>query len=223
MSARAIALDGDLRAVVIAGLLLSIAGPAAGQPERLGNGPVTVQPLAGPLDRTLDRLRTASVEAQWVGYEVPAPPGDRWMCDSNEWTRRQPPATTARLEPADLGLRLLSRRGRAPRPGTGLLARVRHRRRRPPGHLAHRGAAGRERADAGGTGPIARAPAGGRRAVGTGAARRRRSARRHHRPGPERRRPRTPAARRCSGWRSGLAPRRSGPSTTRWPAIPTPT
>ena len=100
MSARAIALDGGLRAVVIAGLLLAIAGPAAGQPERLGNGPVTVQPLAGPLDRTLDRLRTASVEAQWVGYEVPAPPGDRWMCDWNEWTRRQPPATTARLEPA---------------------------------------------------------------------------------------------------------------------------
>jgi hypothetical protein len=100
MRARAIALDGDLRAVVIAGLLLSIAGPAAGQPERLGNGPVTVQPLAGPLDRTLDRLRTASVDAQWVGYEVPAPPGDRWMCDWNEWTRRQPPATTARLEPA---------------------------------------------------------------------------------------------------------------------------
>ncbi len=100
MSARAIASDRGLRAVLSAGLLLAIAVPAASQPERLGNGPVAVQPLAGPLDRTLDRLRTGSVDAQWVGYEVPAPPGDRWMCDWNEWTRRQPPATTARLEPA---------------------------------------------------------------------------------------------------------------------------
>jgi hypothetical protein len=80
--------------------LTALAGTAAGQPERLANGTVTVQALAGPLERTIERLRLGSGEAQWVGYEVSTPPGDRWLCDWNEWNRRQPPATTARLEPA---------------------------------------------------------------------------------------------------------------------------
>ena len=82
-------------------LLTALAGVAAGQPARLGNGTVTTRALAGSLDQALERSKTASVDAHWLGYEIATAPGDRWMCDWNEWTRQQPPATSARLEPAD--------------------------------------------------------------------------------------------------------------------------
>jgi hypothetical protein len=89
------------RARVVARLALVAAvlapGPVGAQPERLGNGVVAVRPLAGPLQAVLD----APGALRWVGYEVLAPPGDRWMCDWTEWTRRQPAARSARLEPAD--------------------------------------------------------------------------------------------------------------------------
>jgi hypothetical protein len=80
---------------VTAGLLG--AADAAAQPERLGNGSVTTRALAGPLQAVLD----AAGPPRWVAYEVLAPPGDRWMCDWSDWTRRQPAAQSTRLEPAD--------------------------------------------------------------------------------------------------------------------------
>ena len=91
---------GALAALVI--LTAGIPAAAVAQPERLANGPVTVQPLTGSLERTLDRALTGAAEPQWVAYEVATPPGDRWLCDWNEWSRRQAPATTARLEPATI-------------------------------------------------------------------------------------------------------------------------
>lgn len=78
--------------------LTALAGVAAGQPARLGNGTVTTQALAGSLDQAIERARAAATDARWLGFEIATIPGDRWMCDSNEWTRRQPPATSARLE-----------------------------------------------------------------------------------------------------------------------------
>ena len=83
------------------GLLTVLTDVAAGQPARLGNGAVTARALSGPLDRALDQSRAASADAHWLAYEIPTAPGDRWMCDWNEWTRQQPAATSARLEPAD--------------------------------------------------------------------------------------------------------------------------
>jgi hypothetical protein len=79
-----------------------LCGPSAAlaQPERLGNGTVTTRALAGPLDGALERARSAA-EAHWVAYEIRTAPGDRWLCDWNEWARQQPQATSARLEPAD--------------------------------------------------------------------------------------------------------------------------
>jgi hypothetical protein len=79
-----------------------LGGPTAAlaQPERLANGTVTARALAGPLDGALDRARSAT-EALWVAYEIRTAPADRWLCDWNEWSRQQPPATSARLEPAD--------------------------------------------------------------------------------------------------------------------------
>jgi len=78
--------------------LTALAGVAAGQPARLGNGTVTTQALAGSLDQAIERARAAATDARWLGFEIATIPGDRWMCDANEWTRRQPPATSARLE-----------------------------------------------------------------------------------------------------------------------------
>ena len=91
-------------APVVAGVIgiLLLGGPSAAlaQPERLANGTVTTRALAGSLEAALDRARSAA-EAQWVAYEVRTAPGDRWWCDWNEWSRQQPPATSARLEPTD--------------------------------------------------------------------------------------------------------------------------
>jgi len=90
-------------AVTLAALTVVAAVPpaAVGQPARLGNGTVTTQVLSGSLDHAIERSRAASSEARWLGFEIATIPGDRWMCDWNEWTRQQPPATSARLEPAD--------------------------------------------------------------------------------------------------------------------------
>jgi hypothetical protein len=89
------------RVVTLAILLvvggLGAPGAAGAQPERLGNGPVTARALAGPLQAALD----VPGVPRWVGYEVLATPGDRWMCDWTEWARGQPPARATRLEPAD--------------------------------------------------------------------------------------------------------------------------
>jgi hypothetical protein len=74
---------------------------ASAQPARLGNGAVTTRVLAGPLDQAIERSRTAAAEARWLAFEIPTTPGDRWMCDWNEWHRQQPAATAARLEPAE--------------------------------------------------------------------------------------------------------------------------
>jgi hypothetical protein len=82
-------------------LLTVLAGVAAGQPARLGNGQVTTRALSGSLDQVLERSRAASADAHWLAYEIATAPGDRWMCDWNEWSRQQPPSTSARLEPAD--------------------------------------------------------------------------------------------------------------------------
>ena len=87
--------------LTVLALLTVLAGVAAGQPARLGNGTVTTRALSGPLDRALDQSRAGSADAHWLAYEIATAPGDRWMCDWNEWTRQQPPATSARLEPAD--------------------------------------------------------------------------------------------------------------------------
>jgi HEAT repeat protein len=90
---------------IVAGLLLTLAPGAAAtasaQPARLGNGTVTTRALAGPLDQAIERARTAAAEARWLAFEIATTPGDRWMCDWNEWTRQQPAATAARLEPAE--------------------------------------------------------------------------------------------------------------------------
>ncbi|MGE0362680.1 MAG: HEAT repeat domain-containing protein [Vicinamibacterales bacterium] len=93
-----------MRAATPALVLCLIAAPAgvAGQPARLGNGPVTTQALTGSLDQAIERARSAGGDARWLGFEIPTVPGDRWMCDWNEWTRQQPPATSARLEPAEM-------------------------------------------------------------------------------------------------------------------------
>lgn len=82
-------------------LALGMAASTAAQPARLGNGTVTTRASSGSLDEALERSRTASAEAHWTAYEVAAAPGDRWMCDWNEWSRKQAPATSVRLEPAD--------------------------------------------------------------------------------------------------------------------------
>jgi hypothetical protein len=85
---------------VIGALLLGGPAVALAQPERLANGTVTTRALADSLDAALERARSGA-EAQWVAYEIRTAPGDRWLCDWNEWARHQPPATSARLEPAD--------------------------------------------------------------------------------------------------------------------------
>ncbi|MGD9904047.1 MAG: HEAT repeat domain-containing protein [Vicinamibacterales bacterium] len=89
---------------LLAGLLLvtMLDGIAVGQPARLGNGTVTTRTLTGSLDQAIERARSAAIDARWVGFEIATVPGDRWMCDWNEWTRQQPPATSARLEPAEI-------------------------------------------------------------------------------------------------------------------------
>ncbi len=88
--------------LTVLALLTVLAGVAAGQPARLGNGTVTARALSGPLDRALDQSR-AGVGRRALARPTrfATAPGDRWMCDWNEWTRQQPPATSARLEPAD--------------------------------------------------------------------------------------------------------------------------
>jgi hypothetical protein len=92
----------DLQVCLSLALLITLPGAAAeAQPARLGNGTVTTQALAGSLDQAIERARAAATDARWIGFEIATVPGDRWMCDSNEWTRQQPPATSARLEPAD--------------------------------------------------------------------------------------------------------------------------
>jgi hypothetical protein len=102
MSARLLARGWGGALAALAILTAGLPAAALAQPERLANGPVTVQPLTGSLERTLDRIRTGAAEPQWAAYEVATPPGDRWLCDWNEWSRRQAPATTARLEPATI-------------------------------------------------------------------------------------------------------------------------
>lgn len=84
-----------------AALMAALPAVAAAQPERLGNGAVTSRVLAGSLDQAIERSRTATADAHWLAFEIATTPGDRWMCDWNEWTRQQPAATAARLEPAE--------------------------------------------------------------------------------------------------------------------------
>lgn len=88
-----------LQACLGLALLAVVANVATGQPARLGNGAVTPQALTGALDQAIERTRASATDPRWIGFEIATVPGDRWMCDSNEWTRRQPPATSARLEP----------------------------------------------------------------------------------------------------------------------------
>ena len=68
-------------AFVLAGLLL--ATPAAAQPPHVINGRVDAQPAGASLDGAVRSLITSTADVAWIGYSVPAAPGDRTFCWSD--------------------------------------------------------------------------------------------------------------------------------------------
>jgi hypothetical protein len=86
----------------MAALALAFTGSAGAQPALLTNGQVQVRALAGPLDRDMKAIVSATADVAWVGYDVPMVKGDRFMCDWNESMRSRPVPTSVKLEPPDV-------------------------------------------------------------------------------------------------------------------------
>jgi HEAT repeat protein len=92
-----------------AALLLTIAGgaaPAGAQPPRISNGRLTSQAAGSPLAGSFQTLVAAQPDVAWIGYSVPAAPGERTMCCSDGngsyYRNGSGPACcgTCRLEPS---------------------------------------------------------------------------------------------------------------------------
>ena len=110
-------------AAIIAVILGGAAGAAA-QPPPIDNAQVTSQPAGRPFAESVRALASKQADVTWIGYSVPAVPGDRTMCcfDSNQgccgscrldpsssgaMMSRPPAAGTVKLEGSDRLLVLL--------------------------------------------------------------------------------------------------------------------
>src|SRR4051812_22362265 len=76
-----------LRSLTFAlGLAALGAAAAAAQQPRIDNGRVTAQPAGVPFAQSFRTIVAAQGDVAWIGYAVPAAPGQRVMCCGNSGT-----------------------------------------------------------------------------------------------------------------------------------------
>jgi HEAT repeat protein len=95
-------------AAAVLSLIGCVGSVAAAQQPRISNGRLTSQAAASPLAAGFQTLVSRQAEAAWIGYSVPAVPGDRTMCCSDSGTGTYTGSGgsccgTCRLEPGAAG------------------------------------------------------------------------------------------------------------------------
>lgn len=68
------------RTFVIVTSAVALGSVAAAQPPRIANGTVQTQPAGSPFVQSFRSLVSAQADVAWIGYFVPAAPGNRTNC-----------------------------------------------------------------------------------------------------------------------------------------------